>query len=131
MMLIPLAIGLFINARYEDAAAKIQPTFGQASNIAILVLTVLGLVLNFKEMIGLVCPTRTWEDYVDLAFTVVESEARVDIECTTRTEDRTGVEMEALTAVSVACLTMPWSSHIVHSGCSARNCRRALRQRLP
>ncbi len=54
MMLIPLAIGLFINWRYEDTAAKIQPTFGQASNIAILVLTVLGLVLNFKDMIGLV-----------------------------------------------------------------------------
>ncbi len=54
MMLIPLAIGLFINGRYEETAAKIQPTFGQASNIAILVLTVLGLVLNFKDMIRLV-----------------------------------------------------------------------------
>lgn len=54
MMLIPLAIGLFINARYEEAAAKIQPTFGQASNIALLVLTVLGLVLNFSSMIALV-----------------------------------------------------------------------------
>jgi predicted Na+-dependent transporter len=54
MMLIPLAIGLFINARYEDAAAKIQPTFGQASNIALLALTVLGLVLNFQAMIDLV-----------------------------------------------------------------------------
>jgi predicted Na+-dependent transporter len=54
MMLIPLAAGLFINARYEEAAAKMRPTFGQASNIAILVLTVLGLVLNFSDMIGLV-----------------------------------------------------------------------------
>ena len=54
MMLIPLAIGLFVNARYEEAAAKIQPTFGQASNIALLVLTVLGLVLNFRAMIDLV-----------------------------------------------------------------------------
>ncbi len=54
MMLIPLAIGLLINARYEEAAAKIQPTFGQASNIALLVLTVLGLVLNFSSMIALV-----------------------------------------------------------------------------
>lgn len=54
MMLIPLAAGLFINARYEEAAAKMQPTFGQASNIAILVLTILGLVLNFSDMIGLV-----------------------------------------------------------------------------
>jgi predicted Na+-dependent transporter len=54
MMLIPLAIGLFIKARYEDAAAKMQPTFGMASNIALLTLTVLGLVLNFSSMIALV-----------------------------------------------------------------------------
>ena len=54
MMLIPLAIGLFVNARYEETAAKIQPTFGQASNIALLALTVLGLVLNFQAMIDLV-----------------------------------------------------------------------------
>jgi predicted Na+-dependent transporter len=54
MMLIPLAIGLVVNARYEETAAKIQPTFGQASNIALLVLTVLGLVLNFQAMIDLV-----------------------------------------------------------------------------
>ena len=54
MMLLPLAIGLFVNARYEEIAVKVQPTFGQASNIAILVLTVLGLVLNFNSMIALV-----------------------------------------------------------------------------
>jgi BASS family bile acid:Na+ symporter len=60
MMLIPLAIGLFINPRYGDTAAKIQPTFGQASNIAILVLTVLRLVLNFKDMIDLVGSWESW-----------------------------------------------------------------------
>jgi BASS family bile acid:Na+ symporter len=54
LMLLPLAIGLAVNARYEEVAAKVQPTFGQASNIAILALTVLGLVLNFDSMIGLV-----------------------------------------------------------------------------
>jgi BASS family bile acid:Na+ symporter len=54
MMLLPLAIGLFINTRYEEIAVSVQPTLAQASNIAILVLTVLGLVLNFKSMIGLV-----------------------------------------------------------------------------
>jgi BASS family bile acid:Na+ symporter len=54
MMLIPLAVGLFIKARYEEAADKIQPTFGMASNIALLVLVVLGLVLNFSSMIALV-----------------------------------------------------------------------------
>lgn len=54
LMLIPLAIGLFVRARYAKIAATIQPTFGQASNLAMLVLTVAGLVLNFKDMIGLV-----------------------------------------------------------------------------
>jgi predicted Na+-dependent transporter len=54
MMLIPLGIGLLVNARYEETAVKVQPTFGQASNIALLVLTVLGLVLNFRAMIDLV-----------------------------------------------------------------------------
>ena len=54
MMLIPLTIGLLINARYETIAAKIQPTFGQASNIALLVMGVLAVVLNFNDMIGLV-----------------------------------------------------------------------------
>jgi BASS family bile acid:Na+ symporter len=68
MMLIPLAIGLFINARYEEAAAKMQPTFGQASNTAILVLTVLGLVLNFRDMIGLV---GSWGILAGFIFIVV------------------------------------------------------------
>ena len=54
MMLIPLAVGLFIKARYENAAAKMQPTFGMASNIALLTLMVLGLALNFSSMIALV-----------------------------------------------------------------------------
>jgi len=54
MMLVPLAIGLFIRARYEDTAAKIQPTFGMASNISLMALMVLGLVLNFDSMIDLV-----------------------------------------------------------------------------
>ena len=68
MMLLPLAIGLFINARYEEVAAKVQPTFGQASNIAILVLTVVGLVLNFKSMIGLV---GSWGILAGVIFIVV------------------------------------------------------------
>jgi ACR3 family arsenite transporter len=54
LMLIPLAVGLFVRARYEETAANLQPTFAQASNIAILVLTVLGLVLNFQDMIDLI-----------------------------------------------------------------------------
>jgi predicted Na+-dependent transporter len=54
VMLIPLASGLFINARYEETAAKIQPTFSQASHTALIMLIVLSLVLNFRDMVGLV-----------------------------------------------------------------------------
>jgi BASS family bile acid:Na+ symporter len=68
MMLIPLAIGLFVNARYENIAAKTQPTFGQASNIALLVLTVLGLVLNFQAMLDLV---GSWGIVAGIIFIVI------------------------------------------------------------
>lgn len=68
MMLIPLAIGLLVNWRWEGAAARIQPTFGQASNIALLALTVLGLVLNFRQMIGLV---GSWGILGGIVFIVV------------------------------------------------------------
>jgi len=54
LMLLPLALGLLINARYEETAARLQPVFSQASNTALMLLLVLGLVLNFREMIGLV-----------------------------------------------------------------------------
>lgn len=54
LMLLPLALGLLINSRYEEIAAKLQPVFGQASSTALLLLAVLGLVLNFREMISLV-----------------------------------------------------------------------------
>jgi BASS family bile acid:Na+ symporter len=54
LMLLPLTLGLLINARYEETAARLQPVFSQASNTALMLLLVLGLVLNFREMIGLV-----------------------------------------------------------------------------
>ena len=54
LMLLPLALGLLINARYEEIADKLQPVFSQASSTALLLLAVLGLVLNFRQMISLV-----------------------------------------------------------------------------
>jgi cyclic pyranopterin phosphate synthase len=75
-----------------------------------------GDVLAVAKVAGIMAAKRTSElvplchplalDQVDLSFTVVESEARVDIECTTRTNDRTGVEMEALTGAAVAAITI-------------------------
>ena len=54
MMLIPLGIGLFIKARYEETAAHLQSIFAQASNLALMALIVLGVVLNFQSMIALI-----------------------------------------------------------------------------
>jgi predicted Na+-dependent transporter len=54
LMLLPLTLGLLINARYEEMAARLQPVFSQTSNTALMLLLVLGLVLNFRDMISLV-----------------------------------------------------------------------------
>jgi BASS family bile acid:Na+ symporter len=54
LMLIPLAAGLFIKARYAETAAGLQPTMAQASSFALILLTVLSLVLNFRTMIGVI-----------------------------------------------------------------------------
>lgn len=43
---------------------------------------------------------------IDVEFALNESESAVEITCSARTTGKTGVEMEALTAVSVAALTI-------------------------
>jgi BASS family bile acid:Na+ symporter len=52
LMIIPLAIGLYIKARYEETAASLRPSISQASNIALILLLVLMLVLNFNTLVG-------------------------------------------------------------------------------
>ena len=54
LMLIPLAIGLFVKARYEGTADSLQKTMAQTSNTALMMLMVLGLVLNFKSLISVI-----------------------------------------------------------------------------
>jgi BASS family bile acid:Na+ symporter len=51
MMLIPLAIGLLIKARYESIAESLQPHMSQTSTVAIVLLLVSALVLNFSAPI--------------------------------------------------------------------------------
>ena len=51
-MLLPLGIGLFIRARYKDTAASLQPHMAQASSLAIVVMLVTILVLQFETIIG-------------------------------------------------------------------------------
>jgi cyclic pyranopterin phosphate synthase len=75
-----------------------------------------GDVLAVAKVAGIMAAKRTCElvplchplalTQVDLSFTVLEADSRVDIECETRTEDRTGVEMEALVGAAVAAITI-------------------------
>jgi BASS family bile acid:Na+ symporter len=51
-MLLPLGIGLFIKARYEETAEHLQPTMAQISNQAIVLMLVTMLVLQFSSIIG-------------------------------------------------------------------------------
>ncbi|MFL7893147.1 MAG: bile acid:sodium symporter family protein [Anaerolineales bacterium] len=53
LILIPLAISLFVRARYPETAASAQQMFAQASNLSLLFLLVLMVVLNFSDVVGL------------------------------------------------------------------------------
>ena len=75
-----------------------------------------GDVLTTAHLAGVLAAKRTAEiiplahvlplDSVDLAFSLDTDTASVGIEARVRTRGRTGVEMEALTAVTVAALTL-------------------------
>jgi cyclic pyranopterin monophosphate synthase len=75
-----------------------------------------GDVLTVAQLAGIMAAKRTAEliplchplqlSHVDVTCRPNEAESRVDIEATVRLRGKTGVEMEALTAVSVAALTI-------------------------
>jgi predicted Na+-dependent transporter len=51
-MLLPLGIGLLIKARYEETAQSLQPHMSQMSSLAMVVMLVTILVLQFSTIIG-------------------------------------------------------------------------------
>ncbi len=75
-----------------------------------------GDVLSVAQVAGIMAAKQTWQlipmchplllTGVDIAFAVDETASAIDIVATVRTTGKTGVEMEALTAVSVAALTI-------------------------
>jgi len=75
-----------------------------------------GDVLAVAQVAGVMAAKRTWElipmchplllTGIDLAFRLDEQNSAVEISATVKTTGKTGVEMEALTAVSVAALTI-------------------------
>ena len=52
-MLVPLAIGLVVRARWADAAGELQKPAAQVSNLSLVLLLVLMLGLNIENVIGL------------------------------------------------------------------------------
>jgi cyclic pyranopterin phosphate synthase len=75
-----------------------------------------GDVLNTARLAGVMAAKRTPDliplchplplTHIDVDLTLDETKSRVKIRATVRNRGRTGVEMEALTAVSVAALTV-------------------------
>lgn len=75
-----------------------------------------GDVLGVAQVAGIMGAKKTWElipmchplllTGVDLELHITEETSSVDILATVKTTGKTGVEMEALTAVSVAALTV-------------------------
>jgi BASS family bile acid:Na+ symporter len=52
LMLVPLAVGLVIKARFETAAARAKPPLDRLSNLSLIVLIVLITVTNFDKVLG-------------------------------------------------------------------------------
>ena len=71
LILIPLALSLFVRARYPDAAASAQPHFAQASNLSLLILLVLMVVLNFSDVVGLLGSSGLLASLILVILTVV------------------------------------------------------------
>jgi len=75
-----------------------------------------GDVLGVAQVAGIMAAKQTWQlipmchplllTGVDIGFAIDEAASAIDIVATVRTTGKTGVEMEALTAVSVAALTI-------------------------
>ncbi len=75
-----------------------------------------GEVLGVARLAGIMGAKRTAEliplchplniTNVEIAFKPIETEHRIEIEAQARLQGRTGVEMEALTAVAIAALTI-------------------------
>ena len=57
LMLLPLAIALFIRARYEEIAEGLLPMMTQATNLSLLVLFVAFFVVYLSDLIGVIGST--------------------------------------------------------------------------
>ena len=54
LMLLPLGIGLFMKWRYQKAADGLQPAMAQTSTVAIAILLVTGVIVNFTAILDII-----------------------------------------------------------------------------
>ena len=104
-----------VTARRASAAGRVTCSPGTVE-LVMAGKTPKGSVISTAELAGVMAAKRT-SDLIPLCHPLPLSQVEVSIsidadmpgfrvEASVRTEGRTGVEMEALTAVSVACLTL-------------------------
>ncbi|MDA8188643.1 MAG: cyclic pyranopterin monophosphate synthase MoaC [Dehalococcoidales bacterium] len=90
-----------------------------------------GDVLAVAQVAGTMSAKKTWDlipmchplmlTGVEISFELDEPNSRVEIRATVKTTGKTGVEMEALTAVSVAALTIYDMCKAIDRGMTIRN----------
>jgi BASS family bile acid:Na+ symporter len=51
-MLIPLALGMAVRARFKESAARVRPAFVLVSNVSMILVVVLLVGLNFEALLG-------------------------------------------------------------------------------
>ena len=71
MMLLPLAIGLFIKARYENIATSLFPHLNQASSLGLVLLLVSGVAVNYEIILGVIGTGGILAIFVFLGITLV------------------------------------------------------------
>ena len=88
----------------ETLAAILEGSAKKGDVLAVARVAGIMAAKKTHELIPLCHPLMISKVTVD--FAPVETESRIDVTATVKVEGKTGVEMEALTAVSVACLTI-------------------------
>jgi cyclic pyranopterin phosphate synthase len=92
-----------------------------------------GDVLTVARIAGIMAAKRTADliplchpiplTHIDLDLTLNEATSRIEIKATARTSGKTGVEMEALTAVMTAALTVYDMAKAIEKGMQIQNVR--------
>ncbi len=70
-MLIPLAIALFVRARYEEIAAGLLPLMTRATNLSLLTLIVAFFVVYFTDLLGIIGTTAILATIIFLVVSLV------------------------------------------------------------